>query len=147
MLKSEFEFPLVEEIEYRVGGDTKKAQTIVLKAPCYNDTKKVLKLHGLINNGMRDFVLDLLKQNSKDKKNNSEDASASSSFSSDDIITALMSGKCDTDSIIDIFTSLLLKSARLDGETALTAFHLDKLSPQTILKLLGEYVVNFPLAV
>lgn len=145
MLKGEFEFPLEEKIEYAVGGDTKTAMNIVVKAPCYNDTKNVLKLHSLINQAMVNMRLRLQQGGEETKQ--PQESKREASLNSSDIVTILLNAGCDTDAIIDIFTQILIKSGKLDGTQELVPFLLQKLSPQTILKLLGEYVINFPLAV
>ena len=143
MLKGEFEFILSDKIEYAVGGDTKTATNITVRGPSYNDTKNVLKLHSLINQAIIEMRN---KISAKDIKQTQED-DKEQKLKPEDIVGILSSGYCDTDKIFDIFNELLLKSGKLDGKINLDPMFLSKLTPMSALKLLGEYVINFPIAV
>lgn len=146
MLKAEFEFILNDKIEYAVGGNTKIATNITVKAPSYNDIKNILKLHALINQATMSY-LSIIKDLINNKEIKSEEKESTHEDQVNDMITILTSGNCDTDKLLDIFNELILKAGKLDGKEQLNPYLLEKLSPRETLRLIGEYVINFPLAV
>ena len=149
MFKTEFEFVLNDKIEYAVGGDTKTASNITVKAPSYNDTKYVLKLHALVNQATTSYLSSIKELLAKriTSTDTPENKEPTHEDQVNDIVTILVSGNYDTDKLLDIFNELILKSGKLDGKELLTPFLLGKLSPRETLRLIGEYIANFPLAV
>jgi len=145
MLKAEFEFIFKDKIEYAVGGNTKIATNLTIKAPSYVDTKSVFKLHSIYRQGVLRYI-----EKNKDNKSEQNEVISQEVTHEDEvngIIGILINSDCDSDRMFDIFNDLLVKSAKVDGKEPLTPFLISKLSPQETLRCLGEYLVNFPIAV
>jgi len=144
MLKAEFEFVLKDKIEYAVGGQTKVATNLTIKAPSYSDTKKVFKLHSIYRQSVLSY---LEKTNDSKKESNEVSEKVTHEEEVSGIVGILLNSDCDSDKMLDIFNDLILKAGKLDDKESLTPFILAKLSPPETLRLLGEYLVNFPIAV
>ena len=147
-MKKEFEFILQDGFQYAVGGNTEKASMLMIRAPNYHDIKDVIELHAILNDAMYECGIKASKtiHNEKSEPIKQNDNVVPTDITADDIVVYLLNGRCDTGKVVDIFMSLLVRSCKVDGKQELTQNLVEKISPQTILKLLGEYVVNFPLA-
>ena len=132
-----FEFTLKDPIDYQHKGENDTGNYLTLTAPSAKNRKHVCKLdQGFMRSAMA--ITDDAAEKPKE-----EDADRT--LKPEEVLALLqMSSVIEFDEYVDRFVKLLCDGVcKVEGKADLTKELLEKISYKDLVKLLGEYLVNF----
>lgn len=138
MVKDEFEFELTKPIEYHHSGNLETGRLLILKAPSQRNAKERTKLQ----QGFFRAITSVQNTGGDDKK-----ATDNVEIKGSDIVAIMLSSSVDMVAFLEDFRRLLTSGVCLiEGRETLTAALYDKLDPDDVDSILGEYLGNFILS-
>lgn len=137
VINDEFEFKLSKPIEYAHGGNQEKGELLILTAPTQRQAKERTKLQqGFFR------AITSVQSNGEEKK-----TTDSPEIKGSDIVAIMLSSPVDMVSFLEDFRRMITSGVcKIEGREVLTSALYDKLDPNDIDALLGEYLGNFILS-
>lgn len=133
----EFTFNLSENVTYSNGSDQTESGYIVFTAPTSKNKKECRFLR-------QAFYRSINSLKSKNKDEDSTEKEINVDFKGSDIIDLFAMGSEDLDKICEAAERLFLNGvAEIGGEVKLTRPIMDRIDPEDLDEMIGEYLRNF----
>lgn len=137
LIQDEVEFVLEKPIDYAVSGEIAKGTLLILKAPSSRNQKERIRLQqGFFQ------AITALKSDAEAKKD-----AGSAEIKGAEVLALMLSSSVDMVAFHEDFKRLITSGVCLvEGTEALTAPLYDKLHPDDLDRMLGEYLSAFILS-
>lgn len=137
LVQDEIEFVLEKEIEYATKGELSKGRLLILKAPSSRNQRERIRLQqGFFQ------AVNALKSSDSTKKDTSSD-----SIKGEEVLALMLSSSVDMVAFHEDFKRLITSGVcMVEGTEPLTAPLFDKIHPDDLDRMLGEYLAVFILS-